>query len=84
MAKSTRAASQSQQQAQRQSQHQSYHHPDVPGEDPGTLTDEDTLYADGPDALDAATLDECTPPSSAHRDQHRADGQGQQDRSQEL
>ena len=74
MSKSTRTARQLQQQTQRQSQQQTNHHPDVPGEDPGTLTDEDTLSADGPDALDAVTLDERTYPSRARRDQQRTDG----------
>jgi hypothetical protein len=38
-----------------QSQHQAPTRPNVPGEDPGTLTDEDYLQAGGPDAIDSAS-----------------------------
>jgi hypothetical protein len=38
----------------KQSQRQAPTRPNVPGEDPGTLTDEDYLESGGPDAIDSA------------------------------
>jgi hypothetical protein len=54
----------------------------APGDDPGTLTDEDSLFADGPDAVDAAA----PTGSDTRRDQVRekAPDQSDKDRSQTL
>ncbi|HEX4050460.1 MAG TPA: hypothetical protein VHY19_06250 [Steroidobacteraceae bacterium] len=47
-----------------------------PGEDAGTLTDEEYLSAGGPDALDAATLSPETPGRDAHADSPPATPRG--------
>jgi hypothetical protein len=58
-----------QNQSQSQSQSQGTK-PAPPGEDPGTLTDEDYLEAGGPDALDSADEDpHPDSPVSSRRDQ---------------
>jgi hypothetical protein len=84
----TQSQSQSQGQGQAQSQSQgSQARPAPPGDDPGTLTDEDYLEAGGPDALDAAE-EEPHPdsPAGSRRDQvqHPERSTGAEDRSNSM